>query len=100
MRKDCKLWTNTCISWQKSTVPRHVHSLLGSFLQPTEKFLHIHVNLIGPLPIIDSYKYCLTIIDRFTFVSNDLILVKILSIHDPDSGFETDDYVIVWKAGM
>ena len=39
---------------------------MGSFLQPTERFSHIHVNLIGPLPIIESYEYCLTIIDRST----------------------------------
>ena len=66
MRKDCTLWAKTCISCQKSKVTRKVHSPLGSFLQPTQRFSHIHIDLIGPLPQVNSYKYCLTMIDRFT----------------------------------
>ncbi|RWS19220.1 pol polyprotein-like protein, partial [Leptotrombidium deliense] len=27
---------------------------------------HIHVDLIGPLPMSEGYSYCLTIVDRFT----------------------------------
>ena len=66
MRKDCALWSKTCVPCQRSKVSRHVHSPIGSFSQPTEKFSHIHVDLVGPLPMINSYKYCMTIIDRFT----------------------------------
>lgn len=35
-------------------------------MTPTKRFSHIHIDLIGPLPPARSFKYCLTIIDRFT----------------------------------
>uniref|UniRef100_A0ABD2WA59 RNA-directed DNA polymerase n=1 Tax=Trichogramma kaykai TaxID=54128 RepID=A0ABD2WA59_9HYME len=66
MRKDCTLWARSCIPCQKSKITRHVHSPLGSFAHTTQRFSHVHIDLIGPLPVVDSFKYCLTIIDRFT----------------------------------
>jgi transposase InsO family protein len=30
------------------------------------RFLHVHVDLVGPLPTSAGYKYCLTAVDRFT----------------------------------
>jgi len=33
---------------------------------PDGRFEHIHMDLVGPLPESDGYKYCLTIIDRFS----------------------------------
>jgi len=66
MRKDCRLWAKSCVQCQRSKITRHVKTPLGSFQSPTERFSHIHVDLIGPLPSCRSYKYCMTIIDRFT----------------------------------
>lgn len=36
------------------------------FTAPSARFQHIHVDLVGPLPISRGYRYCLTILDRFT----------------------------------
>jgi len=33
---------------------------------PTQRFQHIHTDIVGPLLMSLGYKYCLTIIDRFT----------------------------------
>ena len=66
MKKDCTAWAKSCIPCQTSKVTRHVHSPLGTYLQPTDRFSHIRIDLIGPLPPVNSFKYCLTIIDRFT----------------------------------
>jgi hypothetical protein len=30
------------------------------------RFLHVHIDLVGPLPTSAGYAYCLTAIDRFT----------------------------------
>jgi len=38
----------------------------GNFLAPTRRFEHVHTNIVGPLPVSNGYKYCLTVIDRFT----------------------------------
>jgi cleavage and polyadenylation specificity factor subunit 1 len=33
---------------------------------PAARFLHIHTDLVGPLPTSAGYTYCLTAVDRFT----------------------------------
>lgn len=66
MNRDVSQWTKTCIQCQRSKVNRHTMSALGSFPQ-CDRFEHIHVDLVGPLPISqDGFRYCLTIIDRGT----------------------------------
>nr|XP_034194541.1 uncharacterized protein LOC117610820 [Osmia lignaria] len=31
-----------------------------------DRFQHVHLDLVGPLPMVKGYKYCLTMIDRFS----------------------------------
>lgn len=66
IRKDCRMWSRLCIACQKSKVSRHVHSPIHDFKVPTARFAQVHVDLIGPLPISNGYRYCLTAVDRFT----------------------------------
>jgi len=33
---------------------------------PDARFQHINIGLIGPLPPSNGYRYCLTVIDRFS----------------------------------
>lgn len=66
MRKDCREWARTCLSCQRAKVSRHVSSPLGTYDLPRARFQHVHIDLIGPLPISHGFKYCLTAIDRFT----------------------------------
>ncbi|GFT41691.1 integrase catalytic domain-containing protein [Trichonephila clavipes] len=35
-------------------------------VQPSQRFDHVHLDLIGPLPPSNGYTYCLTMIDRFS----------------------------------
>jgi hypothetical protein len=39
---------------------------VGDFTLPTARFLHVHIDLIGPLLTSAGYTYCLTAVDRFT----------------------------------
>jgi cleavage and polyadenylation specificity factor subunit 1 len=39
---------------------------LGDFTPPAARFLHVHVDLVGPLPTSAGYTYCLTAVNRFT----------------------------------
>jgi hypothetical protein len=39
---------------------------LGSFNLPSAPFSHVHIDLVGPLPVSSGFKYCLTAIDRYT----------------------------------
>lgn len=64
--KDCRLWARTCIACQKSKVTRHVSAPLGSFTEPTSRLRHVHLDIVGPLPVSEGFMYCLTAIDRFS----------------------------------
>lgn len=64
--KDCTEWARNCLKCQQCKVQRHNKSATGSFLPPDGRFEHVHIDLIGPLPAVEGYKYCLTMIDRFT----------------------------------
>ncbi|CAK9813145.1 Transposon Ty3-I Gag-Pol polyprotein [Anthophora plagiata] len=66
MNRDITEWSRTCIPCQKSKIHRHNRPVPNKIEVPKGRFEHIHIDLVGPLPIINNYKYCLTIIDRFS----------------------------------
>ena len=66
LRRDCRQFVRNCLACQRSKVTRHVHSPLSSYKIPTGRFMNIHIDIIGPLPSSQGYRYCLTAIDRFT----------------------------------
>src|SRR5699024_8022481 len=59
-------WTRSCISCQKSKVHRHATSPVSSCTPPTQRFQRVHIDLVGPLPLSQGYKYLFTCVDRFT----------------------------------
>jgi hypothetical protein len=66
VQKDCRTWALACESCQRSKVSRHTVTPLGNFTPPAARFMHVHINLVGPLPTSAGYTYCLTAVDRFT----------------------------------
>ena len=66
MRKDCRNWARSCLACQRSKVSRHTSSPVGTFPNPTKRFFHVHLDIIGPLPSSKGFQYCLTAVDRFT----------------------------------
>ncbi|GFU27539.1 hypothetical protein TNCV_282681 [Trichonephila clavipes] len=63
---DVVKWARHCLACQKSKIHRHTRSPLSSFQEPSQRFDHVHLDLIGPLPPSNGYTYCLTMIDRFS----------------------------------
>jgi len=66
MRKDIAQWVRICLACQRSKIHRHVRNTPERIAILDERFKHIHMDIIGPLQTSRNYKYCLTIIDRFT----------------------------------
>ncbi|GFT32035.1 transposon Tf2-8 polyprotein [Trichonephila clavipes] len=62
---DVAKWARHCLACRKSKIHRHTRSPLSSFQEPSQRFDHVHLDLIGPLPPSNGYTYCLTMIDRF-----------------------------------
>jgi cleavage and polyadenylation specificity factor subunit 1 len=60
IQKDCRTWARACQACQRSATP------LRDFTPPAASFRHMHVDLIGPLPMSAGFTYCLTAVDRFT----------------------------------
>ncbi|GFW68303.1 transposon Tf2-6 polyprotein [Trichonephila clavipes] len=66
MKKDIKNRVRACEKCQRAKVFKHTKAPLSSFALPDARFAHIHIDYIGPYPPSKGYKYCLTIIDRYT----------------------------------
>lgn len=63
---DIRRWAQNCIACQVAKVHRHTKSPLGTFTEPVERFQHVHVDMVGPLPPSHGFIYLLTCVDRFT----------------------------------
>ena len=66
MSGDVGLWAKSCIPCQKSEISTHVHASVPSIPVPTRRFSHIHVDIVGPLPVSQGYSYLFTMKDRTT----------------------------------
>jgi hypothetical protein len=64
--QDCRTWTRACQLCQRSKVSCHTVTSLGDFTPMAVRFLHVHIDLVGPLPTSAGYTYCLAAVDRFT----------------------------------
>ena len=63
---DVRTWATACIPCQKSKIIRHTETGFGKFAQPNRRFGHIHVDIVGPLPLSEGCRYLFTTIDRST----------------------------------
>ncbi|BHF70280.1 hypothetical protein SprV_0301333000 [Sparganum proliferum] len=66
MHKDLKAWTRACLGCQRNKVQRHNKSPIGTFPTPDARFSHIHLDIVGPLPLSNGCSYLLTCVDRFS----------------------------------
>ncbi|GFS95877.1 transposon Ty3-I Gag-Pol polyprotein [Nephila pilipes] len=66
MRQDAVLWARTCLQCQRAKVSRHTRSEIGKFELPSSRFEHVHIDLEGPLPPSEGFRYYLTCVDRFS----------------------------------
>jgi hypothetical protein len=62
MQKVCCTWARVCQACQRSKVSRHTVTPVGDFTLPAARFLHIHIDLVGPLPTSAGYTYYLTVL--------------------------------------
>ena len=59
-------WCRTIKGCQTAKVSRHNTPVYGKFTEPTERFDHVHIDIVGPLPYANGFRYLLTCVDRFT----------------------------------
>lgn len=66
IRRNVIQWSRECIQCQQAKVSRHVVPIPEKISAPDGRFQHIHVDIIGPMPISRGYAYCVTVVDRFS----------------------------------
>ena len=66
MNSDIKKWCRECLPCQTSKIHKHTETGIATFAHTNERFAHIHVDVVGPLPTSNGHRYLLTIIDRAT----------------------------------
>lgn len=66
INKDIAEWTRTCLPCQRNKIHRHNRRVPKQIPIPDTRFNHVHLDIIGPLPVIKGYRYCVTMIDCFT----------------------------------
>ncbi|KAK7586206.1 hypothetical protein V9T40_004082 [Parthenolecanium corni] len=58
-------WAKACHGCQLSKIGKRTKTPVGTF-KPTQRFKHVHVDIVGPLPMSHGKKYLMTMIDRAT----------------------------------
>lgn len=66
LRKNCIQFARLCTQCQRSKVHRHNKEPYSTFLVPDQRFSHVNMDIVGPLPMSNGMRYVLTCIDRFT----------------------------------
>ena len=65
MKSEIRKWCKFCQNCHSNKIYRHTKSKLGT-LPDRGKFKVIHIDLVGPLPMINGKNFLFTIIDRET----------------------------------
>lgn len=66
IQRDSREFVKACIQCQRAKVHQHTSTQLQRYALPDRRFSHINVDLVGPFPLNNGFRYCLTIVDRFT----------------------------------
>ena len=66
IKKEINDWCRQCIQCQRSKVHRNVKAPIQHANMPENRFEHVNVDLVGPLPVSNGFTHLLTIVDRFT----------------------------------
>ena len=56
---DARKWARSWVQCQRAKIHYHTITSIGTFATPDARFDHIHIDLVGPLPLCMGYSYLL-----------------------------------------
>ena len=92
LKQDVEEYVRTCHGCQSVTPSKTKPPHIGSFETPDQRFTHVHLDIVGPLPASKGYKYILTIKDRFTRFLQAIPLIR------PTSEAIAEAFMLHWTA--
>lgn len=74
MDRNIRNWCRECLQCQSSKIHRHTKSPISNFSLPSARFTTVHLDIVGPLPVVveannpypSPKRYLCTMIDRTT----------------------------------
>ncbi len=67
MAADIAVWCRDCVACNRAKITRHVQAPVQQMEEPRRGFSHIHVDLVGPLPVSkEGFTHLFTVVDRST----------------------------------
>ena len=68
MNIDIAEWCRSCKGCRTAKISCHNRPVFGKFAEPTERFDHVHIDIVGPLPYSDGFRYLLTCVTTASHV--------------------------------
>lgn len=65
MKKQVINWSRNCLLCQRAKITRHNRFTPNKIDVPDNRFDHVHLDIVV-MPLVQGYRYCLTMIDRFS----------------------------------
>ena len=66
LHKDAGLWSKQCVNCQTAKVQTHTKAPLAPYSLAYQRFAHVNIDIVGPLPQSQGHRHLLTMVDRFT----------------------------------
>jgi len=93
MNRDVLSWCRDCQDCQRAKITKQPAAAVQPIPVPRQRFLHVHVDLVGPLPTArDGYRYLFTMIDRTSR------WIEAVPLRDMEAATCADAFVATWVA--